>query len=399
MVNAEQRAPSREKMERLACLLLVIRHSAFAQIALTRAGSPYFLPRKGNSRGATSVTSAHSTFLRKALLIGALALVPFGAGRLAAAPPEKTQLQLGVGGKQLLYYLPLTIAEQLGYFKDEGLDVTINDFGGGAKSLQALVGGSVDAVTGAYEHTIDMQSKGQDVRALVELGRFPAIVVLVKADKAAGMKTPADMKGFKIGVTAPGSSTQFFVSYLIAKAGGKPADASFIGVGTGPTAVAAMQKGEIDAISHLDPVISKLQGDGGVTVLADSRTEKGTTQIFGGPLPAAVLYTRKSFIDANPETTQRLVNAFVKALDWLAKASPEDIAKTVPEAYWLGDKDLYARAVRASLEAYSRTGIIPPAGMETSLGMLKEFNPEIAGATIDLSKTFDDRFVRKARGK
>jgi NitT/TauT family transport system substrate-binding protein len=345
------------------------------------------------------VKSASHRFACLAALAGALSFAGLAASPAMAANPEKPKLQLGVGGKQLLYYLPLTIAEQLGYFKDEGLDVTINDFGGGAKSLQALVGGSVDAVTGAYEHTIDMQSKGQDVRALIELGRFPAIVLLMKADKAAALKSAADLKGLKIGVTAPGSSTQFFVSYLIAKAGGKPADTSFIGVGAGPTAVAAMQKGEIDGLSHLDPVISKLEADGGVTIFADTRSEKGTTAIFGGPLPAAVLYAKKDFIHANPETTQRLVNAFVKALSWLAKASPEDVAKTVPEAYWLGDKSLYLRAVKANLEAYSRTGIIPQAGMETSLGMLKAFNTELSGTSIDLSKTFDDRFVRKATGK
>ena len=338
--------------------------------------------------------------LRNLALSGVLlaGLAATAAPALAAAP-EKPKLQLGVGGRQALYYLPLTIAEQLGYFKDEGLDVTINDFGGGAKALQALVGGSVDVVTGAYEHTIDMQSKGQDVRALVELGRFPAIVVLLKADKAGAVKSAADLKGFKIGVTAPGSSTQFVVSYLIAKAGGNPSDSSFIGVGAGPTAVAAMQKGEIDAISHIDPMISKLEADGGVTVFADTRSEAGTKAIFGGSLPAAVLYAKKDFIDANPETTQRLVNAFVKALNWLAKASPEDVAKTVPEAYWLGDKALYTRAVKADLEAYSRTGIIPRAGMETSLGMLQKFNTELAGKTIDLDKTFDDRFVRKATGE
>ncbi len=75
-------------------------------------------------------------------------------------------MTLGVGGKPLLYYLPLTIAERRGFFKEEGLEVEINDFGGGAKSLQALIGGSVDVVTGAYEHTIRMQAKGQDVRAV-----------------------------------------------------------------------------------------------------------------------------------------------------------------------------------------------------------------------------------------
>src|SRR6476620_5698548 len=105
-----------------------------------------------------------------------------------AQKPETAKVRLAVGGKSSLYYLPLTIAERLGYFKEAGLDVEINDFGGGAKSLQALVGGSVDVVAGAYEHTIRMQAKGQDIRAVIELGRFPGIVLAVKKDKADKVK-------------------------------------------------------------------------------------------------------------------------------------------------------------------------------------------------------------------
>ena len=145
-------------------------------------------------------------------------------------------MTLGVGGKPLLYYLPLTIAERKGFFKEEGLEVEINDFGGGAKSLQALIGGSVDVVTGAYEHTIRMQAKGQDVRAITELGRFPAIVIAVKKDKAGQIKSAADFKGLKIGVTAPGSSTALTAQYAMVKAGLKPSDAAIIGVGSGASA-------------------------------------------------------------------------------------------------------------------------------------------------------------------
>jgi hypothetical protein len=72
---------------------------------------------------------------------------------------EKSKVSIAVGGKAAFYYLPLTIAEQLGYFKDEGLDVEISDFAGGARALQAVVGGSADVVSGAYEHTINMQAR------------------------------------------------------------------------------------------------------------------------------------------------------------------------------------------------------------------------------------------------
>jgi NitT/TauT family transport system substrate-binding protein len=309
---------------------------------------------------------------------------------------EKKDLVLGVGGKGLLYYLPLTIAEQRGYFKEEGLNVAINDFAGGARSLQALVGGSVDLVTGAYEHTIRMQAKGQDIRAVIELGRFPGMVLALKKDKAAQVRSFKDLKGMKVGVTAPGSSTNFFVNALIAKEGLKPDDVSIIGVGSGATAVAAIKKGEIDAIVNLDPAISKLTQDGDIVILADSRTEEGNMKLFGGNNPAAVVYLKADFIEKNPVTVQRVVNAFYKALKWLEKATPEDIVKAVPEEYYLGDRPLYLAAVKASSAMYSRDGLISAQGMKNGYDMLAQFDKELTGAKVDLAKTFDDRFVKKA---
>jgi NitT/TauT family transport system substrate-binding protein len=258
---------------------------------------------------------------RRTFLLGTAAALTLAPKALAQAP-EKPKVTLGVGGKPLLYYLPLTIAERKGFFKEEGLDVEINDFGGGARSLQSLIGGSVDVVTGAYEHTIRMQAKGQDVRAVCELGRFPGIVIAAKKDKAGQIKSAADLKGAKIGVTAPGSSTALTVQYAMVKAGLRPTDAAMIGVGGGAGAVAAMKKGEIDAISHLDPVIAKLDADGDIQVLIDTRTEAGTRALFGGSNPAAVLYTKQDFIGRIRPTVQRLTNAFVKSLKWLGTAKP-----------------------------------------------------------------------------
>jgi NitT/TauT family transport system substrate-binding protein len=142
---------------------------------------------------------------RLAAGIIATALLLCGASAQAQDKPEKPDIVLGVGGKSSLYYLPLTLAERLGYFKEQGLNVTITDFGGGSKSLQSLIGGSADVVTGAYEHTIRMQSKGQNIAAVIELGRFPGMVLAVKKSKAAQVKTFGDLKGMKIGVPAPGS--------------------------------------------------------------------------------------------------------------------------------------------------------------------------------------------------
>ena len=315
--------------------------------------------------------------------------------RLARAQqPETTTVKLGVANKSHLYYLPLTLAERRGHFRDYGLDVAISDFEGGAQSLDALLEGTVDVVTGAYEHTLRMQAKGQDVRAMIELGRFPGIVLALRKDKP--YRSAADLRGLKIGVTAPGSSTHFFVLYLMAKAGLKPTDASFVGVGGGPAAVAAVANGEVDAISNLDPVITRLQQDGLIRIAVDSRFPRVNYDVFGGTSPAAVLYAKQAFIAANPRTIQALVNAFYKTLKWIATATTNEIVGTVPPEYFLGDREIYVKALRANLLVYSKNGLITRQGMRSALAMLSAFDPELKGATIDLGKTFDDRFVKRA---
>ena len=327
--------------------------------------------------------------------IAAAAALALGGTAMAQAP-EKKDVKLGVGGKALLYYLPLTVAEKKGFFTEQGLNVEISDFAGGAKSLQALIGGSVDVVTGAYEHTIRMQAKGQDIVAVLELGRFPGIAVGVKADKAANYKGPADFKGMKIGVTAPGSSTNMLMNFVLAKAGLTSADVSYIGVGSAASAVAAVKKGEIDAISHLEPVLSMLERGGDIKIVIDTRTEKGTVELFGGSNPAAVLYMKRDFMQKNPNTVQALTNALYKALLWIAKATPEEIAAVVPPEYLLGDKDLYILAVKNSKPTYSQNGIVSAAGMKSTNDMLVQFDEEMKNSKVDVAKTFDDRFAKKA---
>ncbi|MCX8004909.1 MAG: ABC transporter substrate-binding protein, partial [Burkholderiaceae bacterium] len=206
---------------------------------------------------------------RRALFAGsALAAAAVLPRAGAAQAPEKRKVTIAVGGKNLLYYLPLTIAEQLKYFEAEGLEAEIVDFAGGAKALQAVVGGSADVVSGAFEHTLNMQAKGQPMRAFVLQGRAPQIVLAVNTRTMPNFKSIADLKGKKIGVTAPGSSTNIMANFVLAKAGLKPSDVSYIGVGAASGAVAAVRAGQIDAISNLDPVITILARAGDIRIVS-----------------------------------------------------------------------------------------------------------------------------------
>jgi NitT/TauT family transport system substrate-binding protein len=304
---------------------------------------------------------------------------------------EKPKIALAVGGKNLLYYLPLTIAESLGYFKNEGLDVTINDFAGGAQSLRALVGGSVDVVSGAFEHTVNMQAKGQKLRAFVLMGRAPQIVLGVNPKSMPNFKTVADLRGKKIGVTAPGSSTNVMANFVLAKAGIKPADVSFIGVGASSGAVAAMRSGQIDAISNLDPVITLLQRSGDLKVISDTRVVAEADKVFGGPMPAACLYAKTEFV--------ALANAIVRADKWIQAAGPADIIKAVPESFLLGDRAVYIDAFLAAKGALSPDGMIPDKVPDTAFRALASIDAEIASAKLDLPAVYTNDFVKKANAR
>ena len=309
---------------------------------------------------------------------------------------EKPKLTIAVGGKNLLYYLPLTIAESLGYFKAEGLEVTIADFAGGSRALQAMIGGSADVVSGAFEHTINMQIKGQRLRAFVLQGRAPQIVLGVNPKTLPNFKSIAELKGKKLGVTAPGSSTNVLANYVLGKAGLKPTDVAIIGVGAGSGAVAAMRSGQIDAISNLDPVITLLTRSGDLKVVSDTRIVAEADKVFGGPMPAGCLYAPQSFLEKNPATAQALANAIVRADKWIQTAGASDIIKAVPESYLLGDRAVYVDAFLAAKGALSADGSIPEGGAETARRALASIDPEVAGAKVDLAAIWTNEFVKKA---
>ncbi|MYN13242.1 ABC transporter substrate-binding protein [Pusillimonas sp. TS35] len=332
-------------------------------------------------------------------MAGVAGAATFAPAMAKAQQLEKKDVTIAVGGQALIYYLPLSIAHINGYFKDEGLDAKIVDFAGGSKALQAVVGGSADVVSGAFEHTITLQSKGQAYRAFAQQGAAPMIVLAISKKTMAGYKSPADLKGKKIGVTAPGSSTNMMASFFLDKHGVKPNEVSYIGVGAGAGAITALRTGQIDAIANLDPVISTLLKEDAITIIADTRTIKDTKAIFGGNMPSGCLYTSQKFIDEHPNTAQALANAIVRADKWIHANSPEVIAKTVPEKYLLGDIDLYKLALKGNMEALSADGMVPEDGPKTALNALAAYVPNFPADKIDISKVWTNDFVIKANKK
>jgi NitT/TauT family transport system substrate-binding protein len=303
---------------------------------------------------------------------------------------------VAVGGQTQFIYLPLTLADQLGYFKDEGLSVQISDLRGGSEALAALLGGSVDMVTGFYEHTIRARSQGKHLVMVALFDRFPGLVLMVGREHLKDVQTIKDLIGKPVGVTAPGSSTDQLVKYILRQNNLEPQSIPVVTGGT-QTMIAALEQNRVWAGVTVDPVASKLERDGIAKVLYDTRTEKGTIDIFGGPWPAGGFYTTTEFVEQHREVVQSMVKAGVRALEYLRTHSPEEVAAKMPEAFWAGDRNQYVASLRASLAIFSPDGLMPAEGPPNVLKTLSLVDESIAHANIDLAGTYDNAFVQAVK--
>ncbi|PXY24379.1 ABC transporter substrate-binding protein [Prauserella flavalba] len=332
----------------------------------------------------------------------ALALVLSACQAKPGERAEGGQLTIGVGGQPLLVYLPTTLAQRLGYYEAEGLKVTLEDLQGGSKALQALQGGSVDVVSGYYDHTIQMAAKDREVRSFVTMLRYPSLVLAVSPKASKPINSIADLAGANVGVTAPGSSTDFFLKYLLDKEGLPSDSATVQAVGGDSSAVAAMEQGRVDAAVMLDPAFSLLQQRAGadkVKILTDTRTAEGVQEDFGvSTYPAAVLYSTGQWLENNGDNARKLAKAIVRTLEWIDQHSAEEIAAEMPEEYAQGNREVYVDAIGKVKDAYSKDGTIQPDGAEAVRSVLAQFIPEVERADVDVSGTYSNDYLPEKAG-
>jgi NitT/TauT family transport system substrate-binding protein len=308
-----------------------------------------------------------------------------------------TQVKIMVGGIDKVIYLPAKLTEQLGYFSAEGLDVQLLTEPSGANAENVLIAGDVQGVVGFYDHTIDLQTKGKCVTSVVQFADVPGEVEVVASAKAGSLRSPADFKGKKLGVTSPGSSTDFLTQYLATKGGLKNGDYTTVKAGAGQTFIAAIDNGGIDAGMTTDPTAAKLVSSGRGKIMLDMRTEEGAKAALGGLYPASSLYMDCAWVAAHPETVQKLANAFVKTLRWIDAHKPAEIAAKMPPEYAAGNPDLYVKAVTDSIGMFNGDGLMKEEGAKNVLDVLSQFSPNVKGKkdSVDLSKTYTTSFVAK----
>lgn len=238
----------------------------------------------------------------KTLLGAAFSLLPL------AARAEKVALMVGGIEKQI--YLSRILTSALGYFTDEGLDVEILSEPAGAEAADEMLAGAVHGVIGFYDHNIQLQALGKYTETVVQFSRAPGEVELVST-RHPEVRTVADLRGFKLGVTGLGSSNDFLTESLLIRSGLQMRDVTPVPVGAGDALIAALQHDHVQAAMTTEPTVSRLLASGDARVLIDLRTVEGTKAALGRPYPASGLYMESSWVAAHPATMQKLTNAFV----------------------------------------------------------------------------------------
>ncbi len=323
-------------------------------------------------------------------LVTTLAALLLSSG-LALAQSKVT---LAIGGASCLCYLPTMLAKQLGEFDKAGVTVEVVEFKGGSDALKAVMGGSADVVSGYFDHCVNLAAKGQHLQAFVVYDRFPGFALVVSPKHSAEIKSIKDLANKKIGVSAPGSSTDFFLKYTLSKNGVDPNSVGVIGVGLGATAIAAMEQGTIDAAIMLDPAVTLLQGKNkDLKILSDTRSQKDTLAVFGGEYPGGALYTKAEWIASHEKEVQAMTNAIVATLKWIHSHTPQEIADKMPPELVGKDKALYIAALKNTLPMFSETGRMDPKGAAAVLAVFSQSSPDVAKANIDLSKTYTNKYV------
>ncbi|MEU8707017.1 ABC transporter substrate-binding protein [Streptomyces sp. NPDC048565] len=306
------------------------------------------------------------------------------------------RLKIMVGGLDKVIYMPAMLTQKLGYFEAEGLDVQLLTEPAGVQATTSLVSGDVQGVVGFYDHTLDLQVKGKEVESVVQLSHTSGEVEVVSNAAADEIKSPKDFSGKKLGVTGLGSSTDFLTKYLAVKNGVQTDRITPVAVGAGQTFISALQQNSIQAGMTTDPTVTQILDKKVGKVLVDMRTPEGSQEALGGPYPSSSLYMNTSWVNDNKETVQKLADAFVKTLKWMAGHSPEEIAAKMPADYAQGGEELYAKAIKSTLPMFTEDGVMPKDGPETVERVLKAFNPNLKDAKVDLGKTYTTEFVEKA---
>lgn len=276
-------------------------------------------------------------------------------------------------------FLPIYLAEAAGYYKDEGLNVRVLAFRGGSDLTRALVAGSVQVAVAAPTSVLAAINAGEKVK--VFYGGFNQAPFFWYA--APSIKTMADVKGKRLGITRFGSSTDALTRFALVAAKLDPnKDVRIIQGGGSGERLAALEANQIDAGIFTWPH-NFAAADRGFNLIASQSD-------FMPDFPIQSFFAMQTFIDKNPQTLKGVLRAFVRAVR-LARADRDLSTKTLVSRAGL-EEAYAARAYDQLVDGWREDG-----RLATETGMKKFFEMAMAAGDVDRewsrAEYWDDRFA------
>lgn len=326
-----------------------------------------------------------------------LAMAVVAAAGAAGAPAHAAQrVNLALSARNSLYHLPLMLAERLGFFRQQGLQVNLMAHESGHAAVSSVLKGQSDVLAGAFEHLFELQRQGHFFQAFVQTGQTPMLSLGVSTMKAPP-RSWQDLKSARIGISALDSATHWMSALWLLRNGLQMHDVHFVEVGTSASALGALWEGQIDALCNPDPVMHWLEQRGEVRLIAEARTPSGAQLLAGGPLPGGCLMAREDFLLRYPQVAMGLTEAVVQALRWLHTAGPADLFKVVQSAPWLTDRAVYLSAIVKFRDAYSRDGLMREDAVFNAWRMHVRVASHTSVNRQLLARTFTNTYVARSR--
>ena len=324
------------------------------------------------------------------LIFAALLAILAGCGGHSGGIPVQLVTTAGATG-----HLPAELAETLGFYRQEGLAVTITRMSSSAKVMEALIGGSADVACAGQQHLIQLAAEGKSVRAFVAEFNNPGYSLVVSPAAPGKIRHIEDLKGEIVGVSAPGGGHHTFLNYVLVSRGIAPQDVSIVSIGVGAPSLAALERGRVTAaVADLVTISLLKRRYPNLIVLADTSTREGMRKIFGGETSYQyTLCAKPEWLERNPDKARRLAAAIVHTLRWIREAPPEQIREKLPAASRTEDVQADLEALRIAAPFFSADGVISPESARVAREAAAATLPKIHTASIDLSQTYTNEWV------
>ena len=307
------------------------------------------------------------------------------------------RVRLALPASQSLYHLPLTLADQMGLFRQAGVQVEWVTYESGAHALQGVLAGQADGMAGAYEHLFGLHQKGLPYQSFVQISRTPQVSLGGSLRSGKSWDSFADMRGARLGISALDSTTHWMSCQWLRRNGLGLDQVTFVEVGSSTGVLDALRQGTIDAVCNPDPIMHWLEQKNEIRLLGETRTLSGTRKVMGGPVPGASLFAHSEFLQRQPERVQALTDAVVQALKWLPSAGLKDILKTVPASHWSWDRAAYLGAFQKLRESYAVDGLVRGADVRRAWEVHASLRTPAFVARIVPERTYTNAFVQAAQ--